>query len=125
MTQQKRLNTFMELYQPKTPIRTFFAPGRINLIGEHTDYNGGYVFPAAISFGTYALATKRDDRKIKFYSMNFAELGVITVDLDDLSYEEAHDWANYPKGMVKKISKASHKITQIGRASCRESDNKY
>ena len=111
MTQQKRLNTFMELYQPETPIRTFFAPGRINLIGEHTDYNGGYVFPAAISFGTYALATKRDDRKIKFYSMNFAELGVITVDLDDLSYEEAHDWANYPKGMVKKISKAGHKIT--------------
>src|SRR5690625_992608 len=100
MTQQKRLNTFMELYQPETPIRLFFAPGRINLIGEHTDYNGGYVFPAAISYGTYAAVAKRTDQSIRFYSMNFPSKGIIECKLNELSYDEAHGWANYPKGMI-------------------------
>src|SRR5699024_5161475 len=90
--------------------RLFFAPGRINLIGEHTDYNGGHVFPASISFGTYALATKRTDRKLRFYSMNFPEKGMIEVDLDDLNYDEADDWANYPKGMIKKMQDHGCKI---------------
>lgn len=82
-------------------IREFFSPGRVNLIGEHTDYNGGHVFPCALSFGTYALARVRDDKKIKMYSKNFENLGVIEFDLDSLVYEEAHDWVNYPKGVVK------------------------
>lgn len=110
MNKDKLIKRFNDLFHPGEAIRLFFAPGRINLIGEHTDYNGGYVFPAAISFGTYALATKRDDRTIQFYSMNFENKGIITVDLDDLSYDQADNWANYPKGMVQFLIKNGAKI---------------
>ncbi|UFU01449.1 galactokinase [Radiobacillus kanasensis] len=79
----------------------FFAPGRINLIGEHTDYNGGHVFPASISFGTYALVLPREDRNLRFYSMNFPEVGVRSVSLDELDYKDSDQWTNYPKGMIK------------------------
>ncbi|MFD2044797.1 galactokinase [Ornithinibacillus salinisoli] len=88
----------------------FFAPGRINLIGEHTDYNGGHVFPASISFGTYALAHTRNDSKLRFYSLNFPEIGVIECDLADLSYNKDHDWANYPKGMIRYLQQSGHTI---------------
>jgi len=81
-------------------IRTFFAPGRVNLIGEHTDYNGGHVFPCALSIGTTAIVRKRSDRIIQFYSTNFSDLGVIKVSLDELVYDSADDWANYPKGVI-------------------------
>jgi len=90
--------------------RTFFAPGRINLIGEHTDYNGGHVFPCAITFGTYALASKRTDRKIRMYSVNFPEIGVVEFDLDHLEYDLNHNWANYPKGMISYIKEAGYQI---------------
>ncbi|MGG5341566.1 galactokinase [Enterococcus sp. AZ192] len=90
----------------------YFAPGRINLIGEHTDYNGGHVFPAAITIGTYGLAGKRDDRLFRFYSENFSELGIIEVSLDDLSYDKRHDWTNYPKGMIKYLIDADYQIDQ-------------
>lgn len=79
---------------------SYFAPGRINLIGEHTDYNGGHVFPASITIGTYGYAAKRGDRSVRLYSENFPEKGVIEFSLDDLAYNKAHDWANYPKGML-------------------------
>ncbi|GAA3024519.1 galactokinase [Tetragenococcus solitarius] len=78
----------------------YFAPGRINLIGEHTDYNGGNVFPAAITLGTYAAVRKRDDRRFRLYSKNFPEKGIIEFSLEDLTYSEEDDWANYPKGML-------------------------
>ncbi|MBH0230652.1 galactokinase [Halobacillus yeomjeoni] len=81
-------------------VATFFAPGRVNLIGEHTDYNGGHVFPCALSVGTYAAARKRSDDKVRFYSMNFPESGVIETTKNDLKFEKAHDWANYPKGVI-------------------------
>ncbi|MED4964261.1 galactokinase [Heyndrickxia coagulans] len=90
--------------------RAFFAPGRINLIGEHTDYNGGHVFPCAITMGTYALAKKRGDCNIRFVSLNFKEKGVIEFTLDNLEYTKAHDWANYPKGMLKYLKEAGHEI---------------
>lgn len=96
----KLIQTFKDVFQQVTDPRVFFAPGRINLIGEHTDYNGGYVFPASISFGTYAIATKRKDQQIRFYSMNFEEKGIITTSLNQLAYDKKDDWANYPKGMV-------------------------
>ncbi|PRR79663.1 galactokinase [Clostridium vincentii] len=79
----------------------FFSPGRVNLIGEHTDYNGGNVFPCALSFGTYAVVSKREDREISVHSLNFEQLGTIDFNLDNLSYEKKHDWANYPKGVIK------------------------
>lgn len=81
--------------------RVFFAPGRINLIGEHIDYNGGHVFPAALTFGTYALVRRRTDRQCRFYSMNFPEAGVFTVPLGELDYQDAHGWVNYPKAMLR------------------------
>ena len=79
----------------------FFAPGRVNLIGEHIDYNGGKVFPCALDFGTYAVVTKREDKTFRMYSENFKNLGIIEFSLDCLVYDKKDDWANYPKGVIK------------------------
>lgn len=103
-------DTFTAVFN-ETDYRTFFAPGRINLIGEHTDYNGGHVFPASITKGTYALARKRVDDKIRMYSMNFEQLGVIEFDLHNLDYNKAHDWANYPKGMLRYMREEGYDIS--------------
>ena len=89
---------------------TFFSPGRINLIGEHTDYNGGHVFPAAISLGTYGAARKRDDQVLRFYSANFEDKGIIEVPLADLKFEKEHSWTNYPKGVLHFLQEAGHTI---------------
>lgn len=91
---------FQELFGAQGEIRTFFAPGRVNLIGEHTDYNGGHVFPCALTIGTYAVVRKREDRKLRFYSLNFEQLGVVESSLDDLVWKKEADWTNYPKGMI-------------------------
>lgn len=91
--------------------RMFFAPGRINLIGEHTDYNGGHVFPCAITYGTYALVKKRKDSRVRLYSMNFPQKGLIEFDIDATDFNEAHDWANYPKGMLDFIKEKGYEIT--------------
>jgi galactokinase len=101
---------FQTIFDTTNTPRTFFAPGRINLIGEHTDYNGGHVFPASISYGTYALARKRDDHKLRFYSMNFAEIGIIEVDLNHLAFDEADHWANFPKGMFLYMKEVGNEI---------------
>lgn len=93
-------NDFTEIFN-ENPTNIYFSPGRVNLIGEHTDYNGGNVFPCALSIGTYGLTTKRDDKKIRLYSNNFKDIGVIEFDLDQLKFEKEHDWANYPKGVIK------------------------
>ena len=90
--------------------KQFFAPGRVNLIGEHTDYNGGNVFPCAIDRGTYGLVKKRNDRKFRMYSENFADLGVMEFTLDELTNDKKHDWANYPKGVIKMFLEAGQKI---------------
>ena len=100
---------FIELFGDK-PYQTFFAPGRINLIGEHTDYNGGNVFPCAITLGTYAVASKNDDNEIRLYSENFPETGIITFDLGDLMHRAEHGWTNYPKGMLKFLKESGHVI---------------
>lgn len=101
---------FKSIFNTAAAPRIFFAPGRINLIGEHTDYNGGHVFPASISYGTYALGRKRDDQKLRFYSMNFPDTGIIECDLSDLAFDELHYWANYPKGIILYLQEAGHKI---------------
>lgn len=90
--------------------KQFFAPGRVNLIGEHTDYNGGNVFPCAIDKGTYGLVKKRNDRKFRMYSENFADLGVMEFTLDELTNDKKHDWANYPKGVIKMFLETGQKI---------------
>lgn len=91
---------FVKIYSNETDLRMFFASGRINIIGEHIDYNGGLVLPAAISYGTYALIRKRSDKNIFFSSLNFKEDKVITCELNELKYDEKHRWANFPKGMI-------------------------
>ncbi|MEE1314311.1 MAG: galactokinase [Faecalimonas sp.] len=97
---EKLIAKFKEIYGAEGEIRTYFAPGRVNLIGEHTDYNGGHVFPCALTLGTYGLARKRDDRKLRFFSVNFERFGIVETDLDDLTpYKEAN-WTNYPKGVM-------------------------
>ena len=90
--------------------KQFFAPGRVNLIGEHTDYNGGNVFPCAIDKGTYGLVSKRADRTFRMYSENFADLGVMEFTLDELVNDKKHDWANYPKGVIKMFVEEGFKI---------------
>lgn len=90
----------------------FFAPGRVNLIGEHTDYNGGHVFPCALSFGTHCVFCKRDDKKIRLYSLNFPEKGIIDADLSAISYDKKQDWANYPLGVIKTLQNHGYNINQ-------------
>ncbi|MCT4595890.1 MAG: galactokinase [Anaeromicrobium sp.] len=92
---------FEMIFHRSDSIKYFLAPGRVNLIGEHIDYNGGYVFPCALNFGTYALVRKRDDNRIRMYSKNFNHVGIIEFHLEELVYEKNHDWANYPKGVIK------------------------
>ncbi|WP_155849192.1 galactokinase [Alkalibacterium sp. AK22] len=84
----------------------FFSPGRINLIGEHTDYNGGRVFPCAITMGTYGVVKKRADKVVKAYSGNFPDLGTLTFSLDDLTFKKEDNWTNYLKGMIKYINES-------------------
>lgn len=90
----------------------YFAPGRVNLIGEHTDYNGGNVFPCSLTIGTYGAARKRQDRTIRLYSENFSHLEIIEISLDELVYDRKHDWANYPKGVLKMYLDAGYKVEQ-------------
>ena len=77
----QQLNSDFETQFQTQPTVNAFAPGRINLIGEHTDYNGGYVFPAAIELGTYGMASLRTDQTIQLYSKNFPEQGIVKVNL--------------------------------------------
>ena len=101
---------FEEKFGAEGDVRSYFAPGRVNLIGEHTDYNGGHVFPCALTLGTYAVARKREDDKLRLYSMNFDHRGVIESSLDDLTpYEEA-GWTNYPKGVMWAFEKRGYKL---------------
>ena len=91
---------FAELFGSADGARLYFSPGRVNLIGEHTDYNGGHVFPCALTIGTYAVARKRNDRKLRFFSMNFEHLGIIESSLDELKPMKEAGWTNYPKGVM-------------------------
>lgn len=94
------LKKFQEVFGDTEGVKVFFAPGRVNLIGEHTDYNAGHVFPCALTIGTYGVARVRNDRKLRFYSMNFEKLGVIESSIDGLKPEKEADWTNYPKGVM-------------------------
>lgn len=88
----------------------FFSPGRVNLIGEHTDYNGGHVFPAAISVGTYAAVSLRDDNEIHAFSANFKDAGMVSFAKDDLKIRQYDSWVKYVRGVISELSKLGHEV---------------
>lgn len=97
---EELLRKFAEVFGDNQGVKLYFAPGRVNLIGEHTDYNGGHVFPCALTIGTYGAARKREDNRLRFYSMNFEEEGVIESSLEELCPGKDKDWTAYPKGVM-------------------------
>ena len=111
MMKKKLFDMFAELFGDSEGARFYFSPGRVNLIGEHTDYNGGHVFPCALTLGTYGAARKREDNKIYFYSMNLDSFGIVEASLDDLTNKKEYNWANYPLGVVWAFKEKGHTIT--------------
>ena len=107
---EKVLKRFEEVFGSTEGAKVYFAPGRVNLIGEHTDYNGGHVFPCALTIGTYGVARKREDKKLRFFSMNFEYLGVIESSLDELKPDKSARWTNYPKGVMWAFGEKGMKI---------------
>ena len=110
MMKEQLLAKFGELFGGTDGAKVYFAPGRVNLIGEHTDYNGGHVFPCALTIGTYGVARVRKDNMLQFYSMNFEQLGVIGSSLEDLKPEKEADWTNYPKGVMWAFGEKGMKV---------------
>ena len=108
---EKVLKKFQEVFGGEGEIHTYFAPGRVNLIGEHTDYNGGHVFPCALTIGTYAVARKREDKKLRFYSMNFEHIGIIEAEIDTLKNKKEDGWTNYPKGVIWAFQEKGYAVT--------------
>ncbi|MCI8530026.1 MAG: galactokinase [Lachnospiraceae bacterium] len=104
------MERFTEVFGAGEGVKVYFAPGRVNLIGEHTDYNGGHVFPCALTIGTYGAARRRTDHKLRFYSMNFEKLGVIESSLDELTASKEAGWTNYPKGVLWAFGEKGMKI---------------
>jgi galactokinase len=107
---EKLIAKFAEVFGDDKDVQVFFAPGRVNLIGEHTDYNGGHVFPCALTIGTYGVARKRNDDVLRFYSMNFEELGVIESSIKGIKPEKEADWTNYPKGVMWAFGEKGYEI---------------
>ena len=112
MVWESVLAKFKELFGDEGEIGVYFAPGRVNMIGEHTDYNAGHVFPCALTIGTYGVARKREDKKLRFYSLNFEHLGVLEASVDDLKPEKEADWTNYPKGIMWAFGEKGMKVEQ-------------
>ena len=102
---EQLLKKFEELFGDAEGVKVYFAPGRVNLIGEHTDYNGGHVFPCALTIGTYGAARKRQDNKLHFYSINFERVGVLESAVGALGEAKESDWTNYPKGLIWAFAK--------------------
>ena len=101
---------FKEIFGTEGRFKTYFAPGRVNLIGEHTDYNGGHVFPCALTMGTYATVREREDKILNFYSINFDELGILSSSIENLTYNENENWINYPKGVIWALKSEGYNI---------------
>jgi len=104
--------TFISLYgEDENRISIFFSPGRVNLIGEHTDYNGGYVFPCALSFGTFLALRKNNKRLVRFATTNFDHRG--EVNLDEPFEKEGNSWINYPVGVLNEFRKVAKEIDGV------------
>ena len=110
--QTKMREEFAKIFEEGREPEFYFAPGRVNLIGEHTDYNGGHVFPCALSIGTYALARKNDCGKMRFYSLNFTRFGMLAVEgpANEFTNVLADNWCNYPKGVMWAYTQKGHTI---------------
>lgn len=108
---EKLVQKFYETFGEGGEVHTYFAPGRVNLIGEHTDYNGGHVFPCALTLGTYGIVRNREDRTVRFYSVNIPAVGVAETSLDELVPAQKASWTNYPKGVMWAFEKRGYKLT--------------
>ncbi len=107
---EKLIKTFYETFGEGGEVRTYFAPGRVNLIGEHTDYNGGHVFPCALTLGTYGIVRDREDRMLRLYSVNIDSVGIVEVSLDEIVATKEASWTNYPKGVIWAFEKRGFKM---------------
>ncbi len=112
MNTEQFIQAYQTIFETKEKPLLFFSPGRINLIGEHIDYNGGYVFPCAMTFGTYGAVSTRDDKHIKLFSKNFEEVGILSFSLDDLTSSENDSYSAYIKGVMAQFIKAGYPINQ-------------
>ena len=102
MNIQSLKNLFRGIYgQHDTEPVVFFAPGRVNLIGEHTDYNGGFVLPCALTFGTYLLIRKNNGKVIRMASSNFDYSAEIS--LSSVQDKRPGKWYNYPLGVINQL----------------------
>ena len=107
---EKLLAEFSRIFGGDGQAELFFSPGRVNLIGEHTDYNGGHVFPCALTIGTYGVVRKRADRKLRLYSMNFSGTGIWETSLDELTPCPEDRWTNYPKGVLWALQEKGYEV---------------
>jgi galactokinase len=112
INKENLLEKFEKAFGDRENAAVYFAPGRVNLIGEHTDYNGGHVFPCALTIGTYGVARARQDRKLRFFSANFENLGVIESDLDSLNPGGDKNWTAYPKGVIWAFGQKGMEVKQ-------------
>lgn len=110
---KKRLeDEFLKLFGSVEGVRYFFAPGRVNLMGEHIDYNGGYTLPCALTIGTYAAVRKNGTKKLRLYSSNYPETGVIEAELSPIKFESERKWANYPLGVIRTFQEDGYVIPE-------------
>ena len=98
--------------ESSSEVRMFFAPGRVNLIGEHTDYNGGHVFPCALTLGTYAVVTPNREKSLRLYSENFSSEGIRTFKWDDVTYDTANGWCNYVLGVIDQFKQLGREVEE-------------
>ncbi|UNK19922.1 galactokinase [Paenibacillus sp. N3/727] len=111
MNTQQLIKMFLEKYgEGRYPLRVFNAPGRVNLIGEHLDYNGGYVLPAALEFGTTLIIRDRDDQHISLASTNIPY--EVTLSMKDAFGGKSGQWTDYPVGVIHELDKLGYKLTK-------------
>ena len=102
MTTQELQAAFEQAYGKKAE-KMYFSPGRVNLIGEHTDYNGGCVFPCALSFGAWLLIAKNEDQVLRFQSLNMPQKYEIPI--SEIKPQPDKAWCNYALGCIEIIAR--------------------
>lgn len=107
MNTQEMKQAFVEAYGHSAE-KMYFSPGRVNLIGEHTDYNGGCVFPCALSFGTWLLLASNSDNVLRFRSMNMPQ--VYEISIDAIAPQADRAWCNYALGCIAQIQKRGYRL---------------